>query len=393
MKKIYLVGAGMGNGCLTDAAKKAIDSADVIIGAARLAEGLEKEVYAEYRPEKIKAYIDNSDKKVFCVLLSGDTGFFSGAKGLLAVLGGCDIEVLAGISSFAYFFAALKTDYNDVRFLSLHGREQNIISHIKRYKRVFFLSDSGRTEDVIQRLCFYGLENVRLYIGERLSCPNENITTGTAKELVGKGFDKLNVVLAENENARAYFGSIPDSEFIRGSIPMTKAEIRSLSIAKLGLCENSVLYDIGAGTGSVSIEAAACLINGSVYAFEKNAKASALIEKNKIKFAADNISIITGTAPDSFDFDSLPCPTHAFIGGSGGRLAETLDILFSKNHDLRAVVTAISLKTVSELNTLAEKYNTEICCINAARSEKAGAHLLMKAGNPVYIAVITEKKT
>ena len=392
MKKIYLVGAGAGCNCLTAAAKTAIDSAEVLIGAGRLISDFEKETFEEYRPNEIKNYIDNSDKNIFCVLLSGDTGFFSGAKKLLTALDGYDVQVLAGISTFSYFFAALKKDYNDVKFLSLHGREQNFVSYIKRYKRVFFLSGSGKTEEVIKKLDFYGLCGVKLYIGENLSYPGEKITVGSVKELAGRDFDALNAVYIENEDARAEFGSIPDTAFIRGSVPMTKAEIRSLAIAKLGLSENSVLYDIGAGTGSVSIEAARYLIDGTVYAFERNKEAISLLKENSIKFAADNIHIIEGTAPDSFDFDKYPVPTHAFIGGSGGKLEKTLEILFDKNSGLKAVVTAISLRTAAELTALSEKYDTEICCINAARAEKAGSHLLMKANNPVYIAVITEKK-
>lgn len=392
MKKIYLIGAGMGCGTLTSAARDIIASAEVIIGAKRLIEGFGGETLAEYRPERIREYIDDSDKKIFCVLLSGDTGFFSGAKGILEALDGYDTIVLAGISSFAYFFAALKKDYNDTRLLSLHGREQNIISHIKRYKSVFFLSGGDKTREVIQKLDFYGLDKVKLYIGERLSYPDEKITAGTAKELADTEFDALNAVIVENEDARPEFGSIPDSAFIRGNVPMTKAEIRSLCIARLNLSENSVLYDIGAGTGSVSIEAAQYLIDGTVCAFEKNAEAISLINANKAKFAADNITVIEGTAPDSFDFEKYPCPTHAFIGGSCGRLAETLEILFEKNHGLKAVVTAVSLNTISELTSLSKKYDTDICCINAARGEKAGSHILMKANNPVYIAAITEKK-
>lgn len=390
MKKIYLVGAGMGRDCLTAAAQKAVDAAEVIIGAKRLVDSLEKQTFAEYRPEFIREYIDGSDKNTFCVLLSGDTGFYSGAKAILAALDGYDTQVLAGISSFAYFFAAIKRDYNDVVLASLHGRKCSAVSLIKRHKRVFFLLDAKSAGDIIDSLCLYNMGDTRLYIGESLSYPDERITVGTAAELKDRAFDTLTVMLAENDGARSCLGSIPDGEFIRGNVPMTKAEIRALSIAKLGLCEDSILYDIGAGTGSVSVEAAQYLPRGSVYAFEKNAEALELIQKNKIKFAADNLYIVAGEVPQSLDLDKYPVPTHAFVGGSGDP-EKTLDILFGKNRGLRAVMTAVTLETLSALTRLSKKYSTEVCCINAARAESAGAFHLMKANNPVYIAVLTEK--
>ena len=106
----------------------------MLIGTSRLVGLFDKPSFAEYRPNGIRQYIENSDKSRFCVLLSGDTGFYSGAKGLIAALDGMDVEVMAGISSFAYFFAKLKKDYGNVKFASLHGRNCNFITYIKRYK-------------------------------------------------------------------------------------------------------------------------------------------------------------------------------------------------------------------------------------------------------------------
>ena len=392
MKKITLIGIGTGAETLTKAAEKAIEAADVLIGAKRLIGFFDKPSFAEYRPNEIRQYIENSDKSRFCVLLSGDTGFYSGAKGILAALDGMDVEVMAGISSFAYFFAKLKKDYSDVKFASLHGRNCNFITYIKRYNKVFFLLEKDGVKKICDGLCKYGMNNIRLFVGENLSAESERITTGTAEELKGRDFDALSVLLAENDAVQAKFGSIADEDFIRGKVPMTKSEIRSLSLAKLNLDENSVLYDIGAGTGSVSIEAAQYLLNGAVYAFEKNPEALGLLEKNKMRFACDNVHIIEGEAPKSFDFDKLPVPTHAFVGGSGGELKEIIGTLFVVNKNIRIAVNAVSLNTVSEIFELADKYEAEICCINTSRAEKAGTHLLMKAQNPVYIALFTEKK-
>ena len=114
-----------------------------------------------------------------------------------------------------------------------------------------------------------------------------------------------------------------DEWFIRGEVPMTKAEVRAVSISKLELKPDSVLYDIGAGTGSVSIEAACQMNSGSVYAVEQKPEAVELIEANIRKFGASGVHIVTGTAPEALA--KLPCPTHAFIGGSSGNMAGLLD--------------------------------------------------------------------
>lgn len=170
-----------------------------------------------------------------------------------------------------------------------------------------------------------------LYVGENLSYENEKIFVKPASELTEYKGDPLSVICAVNENAgtRLETHGIRDEEFIRGKAPMTKEEVRTVSLSKLRLTADSVCYDVGAGTGSLSIEMALRAHQGQVWAIEKKEDAVELIHRNKVKFAADNLEIVEGLAPEALK--DLPAPTHAFIGGSSGNLKEIVKLLLEKN--------------------------------------------------------------
>ncbi|MBP3925903.1 MAG: precorrin-6Y C5,15-methyltransferase (decarboxylating) subunit CbiT [Clostridium sp.] len=184
-----------------------------------------------------------------------------------------------------------------------------------------------------------------------------------------------------------------DEWFIRGKVPMTKSEVRAVSISKLELEPDSVLWDVGAGTGSVSVEASFFCPHGHVYAFEKNPEAIRLMEENRKKAGQGNITIIEGTAPESFSCLENPAlsgakkVTHAFLGGTNGWLDEILDALFACNPDVRVVMNVIALESLSSILTSLEHrgIEPEIISLSVARGEKAGNYHLMKGQNPVYI--------
>lgn len=392
--KIYLVGIGMGDqDTLTIGAKKAIEKSTVLIGAERMIKSVNntnKTIFTSCNAEDIRAFICGRDDEFISILLSGDVGFYSGAKKYSKALEDFDLELIPGISSAAYFCARLGISMDDVRLCSLHGQKQNIIQYIKYSKRVFaLLSGSKDIRMLCQKLCHYGMGHVVLHIGQRLSYKDECIVSARADSIQSFDFDNLCVVLAENDKSENInLGSIDDDCFVRGDVPMTKSEVRSLSIAKLKLQPNSVLYDIGAGTGSVAVEAAQKILDGTVYAIEKNENALELIQQNKTKFAADNINIVRGTAPAALC--DLPVPTHAFIGGSGGNMEEIITTLYGKNPNITIVVNAIALNTLGDVLDIAsrKKLNTDIVCINAAKCKRAGSYQMMMAQNPVYIITL-----
>jgi len=407
--KVSLVGIGMGDSeTLTSEAKKAIEKAEVIIGAKRMIEMTKnadkgKIVFVSYDSNEIVNFIETlAEDCAAAILFSGDTGFYSGAKKLLDILKelrdsknfDIEIEILPGISSISYFCSKLKINWEDTKILSIHGKRQNLIMYIKRYKKVFsLLSGKDDIKHLHEKLLYYGLENVTLYIGQRLSYPDEKIIACKAYDLDldNNEFDNLSVILVENPLAEDIsLWSINDDMFVRGDVPMTKSEVRALTFSKMCLSPNSILYDIGGGTGSVSIEAALKIIDGEVYSIEKNEKAIHLIEKNKRKFTADNINIIKGEAPKALE--NLPKPTHVFIGGSSGNIEKIVECVLNKNPIVKIAATAISLTTIEELLNVIKKLSlkSEIFCLNVSKSKAVGNHNLMFAQNPIYIFIINK---
>lgn len=413
-QKIYLVGIGMGAAAsMTGRAAAAIERCDYLIGARRMLEtfretrrirqnpekpgksGTAKEPeYAEaYVAEEIVSLIQEQKKRqCIGVLFSGDTGFYSGAGKLAQRLaefpGLYDVEVIPGISSVSYLAARLQTVWEDASIVSLHGREENFIQTVSRSSRTFLLlggKDAGSR--MLQKLLEYGLDDVTVRAGSSLSYPDEKIISGRPSELSDKDVEGLCTALIENPRPDKWGEPhVRDEAFIRGKVPMTKEEVRSVSLARLNLTGDAVVYDVGAGTGSVSVEAARCGDRIRVYAVEKNPRALELLWQNRRKFRADGIRIIEGQAPDALD--DLEEPTHVFIGGSGGRLQEILRAVICKNPRVRIVINAISLETIKEVMDAAKEGllpHMEVTQLCVSRSGELAGYHMMTGMNPVYI--------
>nr|WP_295305579.1 precorrin-6A reductase [uncultured Blautia sp.] len=393
---VTLLGIGMGSEeTLTIQGKKAVQKADLIIGAKRMADSIRESgqpVVYEYRSDVIGEYIKNhAEYENIVIALSGDVGFYSGAKKLLDVLKeiSADIEIICGISSVVYFMSRIGQSWDDAKITSAHGKNCNLISMVKHNQKVFSILGTGSAvAELAQKLVEYQMGDVVLYVGENLSYPEEKIFYAKASELISYEGQALSVVCAYNEKARPAFSThgIQDEEFIRGKAPMTKEEVRCVSLSKLRLQEDSICYDVGAGTGSVSVEMALRADQGQVFAVEKKDDAVALLYENKQKFAADNLEIVKGEAPQALA--SLPVPTHAFIGGSSGNLKEIVALLLKKNQDVRIVINCITLETISEALDVLKEYDfaeREVVQLAASRSREIGRYHLMMGENPIYI--------
>lgn len=392
-RKISLVGIGMGaEKTLTLEGKKAFDEAELLIGAKRMTEAVQKpgqSVLHEYRSEKIVEYIKaHPEYRTVAIALSGDVGFYSGAKKLVDLLEG-NVEVICGISSVVYFMAKIGFSWDDAKIVSAHGRKCNLVSLIRHNPKVFsILGTEDGVASLAKKLVYYGMGDVILYVGENLSYENEKIFHDKAENLTEYSGDALSVVTAYNEEATPLSAvhGIRDEEFLRGKAPMTKEEVRTVSLSKLCLAEDSVCYDVGAGTGSVSIEMALRAWNGEVYAIEKKEDALGLLKENRQKFAVDNLKIIPGTAPDAMK--ELPVPTHAFIGGSSGNMNEIVKLLLEKNPEIRIAINCITLETVTEAMNAIRDFNltdVDIVQLGAARSKTVGRYHMMMGENPIYI--------
>lgn len=390
--KIYIVGIGMeGQKTLTAEALAAINSADILIGAKRMVEpfsSLGKNTFISWKTEEIAEFIRDNSCSSVAVLMSGDCGFYSGAEKLISALECYETEVISGISSPAYFCAKIKKPWQNMKFISLHGAGGNIVRNVCKNELCFFLLGGDVAPDEIcRKLCEYGRENIGVYIGENLGYDSEKILSGKASDFTENSFGKLTVMVTENPGyERGIAFGIPDNEFIRGSVPMTKSEVRSTVISKLDIGSKSICWDIGCGSGSVSVEMALQCFDGKVFALDKNSEAVELTRKNALKFGCDNIKIISGEAPEALR--ELPSPDMVFIGGSCGKISEILSIICEKNKAATVVITAVSLETLSTAQKAFSDLGItepEIVQISITRTKRLGNHTMLAAENPVFI--------
>ena len=394
--EVFIAGIGPGSEALqTQEVRAAIERADCLIGARRMLDAVARPqqlIIDAIAPEAIASHIaQHPECGVFCVVMSGDTGFYSGTKKLLPLLKACRVQVLPGLSSMSYLCARLGVSYEDAVPVSLHGRDFDIAREVRRRRKVFTLvGGDGGMQALCERLTQAGLGHVRIAVGERLSYPDEAITRGTAQELRSHTFDKLSAALIENDTPNEIVTpGLPDEAFLRNLepgklVPMTKSEVRSICLSKLRLTPNAVCWDVGAGTGSVSIEMAWLCADGTVYAIEKNEQALALLEKNKEAFSASNMQIIPGPAPEACR--ALPAPTHVFLGGTSGSVRDILALLLEKNPHVRIVATAVTLESVSALSSCMADFEIAECVsVQVSKASPLGRYHLMQAQNPVYI--------
>ena len=394
--EVFIAGIGPGSEALqTQEVRAAIERADCLIGARRMLDavaGPRQLAIDAIAPETIASHIaQHPECGVFCVVMSGDTGFYSGTKKLLPLLRDCRVRVLPGLSSMSYLCARVGVSYEDAVPVSLHGRDFDIAREVRRRRKVFTLvGGDGGMQALCERLTQAGLGHVRIAVGERLSYPDEAITRGTAQELRSHTFDKLSAALIENDTpGEIVTPGLPDEAFLRELepgklVPMTKSEVRSICLSKLRLTPNAVCWDVGAGTGSVSIEMARLCADGTVYAIEKSERALALLEQNKEAFSASNMQIIPGPAPEACR--DLPAPTHAFLGGTSGSVRDILALLLEKNPHVCIVATAVTLESVSALSACMEDFEAAECVsVQVSKAAALGRYHLMQAQNPVYI--------
>ncbi len=218
-----------------------------------------KKLWKCYQADKIHAWL-KSQKNVqkASIVLSGDTGFYSGAKKLKEALSEYEVIILPGLSSVVYLAGKLGVSWEDAKLASIHGRSQNYIQMIARNAKTFLLlGGKGCGEDFCKKIKEYEWTGLTFWIGRNLSYAEEEIFKRNIEELCPEDLDGLCTMFVSNKMPDLRIGrSIPDEEWIRGKVPMTKEEIRTISIAKLQLFEHAIVYDIGAGTGSVAVETA-----------------------------------------------------------------------------------------------------------------------------------------
>lgn len=394
-KKISILGAGTGEeNSLTKEASEAIKKAKVLFGAKRLLRPYEesgKRIEADLSTAKMVTALCEMPEMTAAVLMSGDTGCYSGTRALLAALteeavkDKFTVTVLPGISAISAVSARTGISWEDAEIISYHGRKQALLPALARADKVFVLAGTDANEALLDAVTL-GFGESRAFACERMGEAEERILTGTVEELSKGTVDPLTTFLILPEGRRRRLFGIFDREFCTGSAPMTKSEVRSVILSRLALRKNEICWDVGAGTGSVSIEMALAAPRGAIFSVERKEEAYRLLQENCARFCCRNIVPILGEAPEILS--DLPAPEAVFLGGTGGNLEAVLSAILEKNPAAHLVMTAITLETLEAARSAFRKFELpepEIVQVAASRVEVRGSYHMLRAMDPVFV--------
>ena len=403
MKRIHVIGAGVeGEEGFSGRALDLVEEAQLLIGSDRLLDLFpdfagEKLLIGSRLGEMVERLRHFEGRAV--VLASGDPLFFGVGRYLLRNLPDEELEFVPNVTSVQYAFAKLAEPWDDAVFISAHGRSlKDAVDRIVANDKAAVLTDEKNTPKAIAKeMIERGQEGFAAYLCENLGMEDENIRHTNVKGLLSIDAAALNVLILVREFETGIEETypalgIPDDEFSTHRNLITKEEVRAVTLAKLRLRHDMCLWDIGAGSGSVSIEADHLLPNGRVYAMERNPEYLGFLKENLGKFRSRNVTLIEGEAPDCLE--TLPDPDRVFIGGSGGRLWEILEAV--DNRLLpggRIVVNAITLDTLTAGTEYFDNagYEVEVTCVNVSRTRALTRYKMFEAHNPVYILTATKE--
>lgn len=402
--KIYIIGVAPGGpASLLPEARRLVKRAEVVFGAERLLKmfpslGAEKLSIKNNLATVAELIMANLGKKRMVVLASGDPGFYSVARYLTSKLGKDAFEIMPNVSAMQVAFARIGESWDDAALTSVHSRPiESVVEMVRSNRKIGLFTDDRHTPGEIARVLEeHGIDNCRAYVCQDLGTDKESIIATDLYRLKGMEFSPLNVMIligdaqkpGENAPAQQLLGIAEESfqQPTAGRGLITKLEVRAISLAKLGLTENSIVWDIGAGSGAVAIEASLLAGKGTVFAIEKSNEAVSAIRENIRRFSRHNIKVIQAFAPDSLE--ELPDPNAVFIGGSGGNLSEISGVACRRlKPGGRIVVNAATLETLyAAVNGLKEYgFAVEVTLVNVARSKDISNLTRLEALNPVFV--------
>jgi len=413
-KAAKLVLVGIGYRPLSERASAIVRNAEVLLASTRLLEVFKR--YAEYEgakdrikvidkvPETIAFIQDelrtsNSKLRTIVLLASGDPLFFGIGRRMIEEFGAEQVEIIPDLSSMQEAFSRINLPWDDAFCISVHGGPDiakrralpyemtDIPWLLEKHGKLAILTDKQNNPAEIGKIV--GSEIV-MHVCERIGYSDERIWTGTAGEARELNFRDPNVVILLKQGVRsgdkeATFFGLRESEIQHDQGMITKDEVRAVTIHKLRLPRKAVLWDIGAGSGSVSLEAARLSQDICVFSIEKEAFRVEMIKRNAVLLGISNVRVIHGAAPEALE--SLPVPDRVFIGGSTSRLDEIVDVVSRSMQKGIVVINAATLETLRDGVASLERcgYVTEVSEISVSRSRSIAGKKLMNALNPVFI--------
>jgi precorrin-6Y C5,15-methyltransferase (decarboxylating) len=404
-RAVTLVGIG-DDGCagLTSTAVAAVAGAQVLVGGDR-----HLEFFPEFAGERIvlsdglSVALDRvaalAEEQNVCVLASGDPLFFGVGNALIKKVGLSHVRVIPQPSSMQLAFARAGLKWDDAAFLSLHGRPIfGLATKLKRVSKVAIFTDHENTPArIAAHLIEYGENDWTAWVCENLSGPDERVRAFALKDLVElKEVSPLNVLLLVRVNsAWRRPASIPffHEDAFAKRMPkkglITKREVRLLSLAAMGIRPDSIVWDIGAGSGSLSIEAALLAPHGRVLAIEVDPEGAEICRQNQRLHGVDNVQVIEGRAPETLV--GLEAPDAIFVGGSKGSMEDIIDVALERLlPGGRLVINAITLENASETYQAIRRRGLvpEVTLLQVSRAQPLAHYLRYEALNPIQVFAV-----
>ena len=441
-KRCTLVGLGMGSLAeLTPRAKEAIMQAPLVAGARRMLESVSPLVHGAtfegYAAKQLAAaFNDYAACGEPCAVFSGDTGFYSGAASLYTLLcaEGWTVTVCAALSSPQALAARLGKSWQSWHLVSAHGTDCDLgmaLSPLNGESVFFLTGGSVLPHTIAAYLCSHGLQAAQLTVATRLSYSDETLWQGTAAEYVAANgalpaasdenpavvgalsaasAPPLACVLVERTLPSLAFGSLDDSFFMRSSafsdadasgaaassagrlVPMTKRFVRAAALILLSLTDGSIVWDVGAGTGAVTVDIARA-VRCHVYAVEQREDACALVTANCARAGCANVDVVHGSAPEALA--ALPAPSAVFVGGTSGALRDTIRAVQQKNAAARIVIAAVTLETLSACALLCQEaaLSCSVMQLSVTEGRPLANYQLFQAQNPVWLVTLTASQS
>jgi precorrin-6Y C5,15-methyltransferase (decarboxylating) len=393
---------------MTAQARRLVEAADVLVGpescATLVPESLRGRLVAAASLEELVERIEAAGPKRVVVLASGDPLFYGTARYVCSKLGKDRFEVVPHVSSMQLAFARVKESWEDAFLANLSGQSiERVIDRVRSSETAgLFTSDQWPAPAVARALLDEGIDAFQAYVCENLGSPDERVTQGSLADIAKDSFASPNVMILVRKAKVAdkpgqvgtrLFGN-PDECFLQSRPKrglLTPAEVRSLALAELQLTPASEVWDVGAGSGSVGLEAARIAREGRVHAIEMDPDDHALIRENAARFGVMNLNPVLGRAPEAWA--SLPDPDAIYVGGSGRDVAMLVEQAWQRLKPGGRLVTACnSIENLAAVHSLLRSRSSDAAywMVNIARGIEQLDRIRFEAINPIFLIAATK---
>lgn len=401
-KKVHIIGIGDdGLEGLTSSARQVLDDAELLLGAepALASDKRTKRVEIATNFESMVRRVADCPDQRIVILATGDPLFYGTARYLCDRLGKDRFEVIPHVSSMQLAFARVKESWDEAYLTNMANQNlDRAVERIRTAEKVgLFTTEETPPAKIAQTLLDRQIDYFSAYVCENLGSPDERVTQGELSDVAGQEFSPLNVmILVRKPNVpdrpaamigRRLFGN-PDEAFLQSKPKrglLTPAEVRAIALAQMDIGPASIVWDVGAGSGSVAIEAAQIANAGTVYAIEMDLEDQKLISANAERFGVGNLVPVLGKAPDAWK--DLPDPDAIFVGGTGRTVAGIVQEACQRLRERgRIVANVASIENVAAIHeTLSKAADVNAWMIQLARSNQQFEQLRFESLNPTFL--------